>query len=137
MMYLSGTNPSSPPTDPFHQSPETCEYSVIESPFLKLSSRFERAVKSNWATASRKSDSKVTKRETQLIQIPNVKDWSKFTRRKKIISLSKICKLRSQSFKNTESVNNQEVNDWDQDIELQINGLACKIKAFNNIYMKG
>jgi hypothetical protein len=57
MMYLSGMRPSWPLTLPRHQSLDTCENKTTLSPFLKLSSRSERAMKSNCAVASRHSDS--------------------------------------------------------------------------------
>jgi len=57
MMYLSGTRPSRPSFVPFHQSLDTWLYSESTSPFLKLSSRCDRAVKSNCAVASSVSDS--------------------------------------------------------------------------------
>jgi hypothetical protein len=57
MMYLSGMRPSLPAKAPLHQSLLTCVYNVKVSPFLKLSSLSDRALKSNCAVASRFSDS--------------------------------------------------------------------------------
>jgi hypothetical protein len=56
-MYLSGMRPSWPFTLPRHQSLDTWVNKITLSPFLKLSSRSERAKKSNCAVASRHSDS--------------------------------------------------------------------------------
>ena len=56
-MYLSGTRPSRPSTQPRHQSLLAWQYSRIVAPFVKLTSRELRAVKSYWATASSISDS--------------------------------------------------------------------------------
>lgn len=47
MIYLSGMRPSLPATAPRHQSLLTCVYNVKVSPFLKLSSLSDRALKSN------------------------------------------------------------------------------------------
>jgi hypothetical protein len=61
IMYLSGMRPSWPLTLPRHQSLDTWENRMMLSPFLKLSSRSERAMKSNCAVASRHSDSATQK----------------------------------------------------------------------------
>lgn len=57
IIYLSGISPSLPAKAPRHQSLLTCVYNVKVSPFLKLSSLSDLALKSNCAVASRFSDS--------------------------------------------------------------------------------
>lgn len=61
IMYLSGISPSLPFTLPFHQSFDTCVYRMTWSPFFKLNSLSDLALKSNWAVASRDSVSETNK----------------------------------------------------------------------------
>lgn len=56
-MYLSGTKPSLPLSEPIHQSVETCFRSSTASPFRILNSRMERALKSYCAVAINESAS--------------------------------------------------------------------------------